>query len=608
LSFHLLFFPLQKKKKKQTQEVFDSLFSTRRPKDGWAGLSSGFKSMAKGAGAGLAALIAAPIQGAQAEGGVGFVKGLGLGVASAVALPVAGACVGAYQIARGVVNSGQAIQSARKGMMWDEEKREWYFYVLDREYAEVLEREEELQKNASSSSTKLFSTTNDGAERKVKDRSYYDLLQVSTNATAADIKKGYYREARVCHPDKNPNDPDAAKKFQQLGHAYSVLSNDDARAAYDKNGIRDENENADLSLSDIDPKIFFAVMFGSEAVRGYVGELWIAGKADAIVKEQAVAEFANDNDDNDDDEKDMEESRRSKQRSAAEHLQQLKRQVEIALFLREKISPFVDGSIDEAEYVALCQEEAANITKGTFGDRFAKAIGFALETEAAAFIGSQTNFMDEQAAKFKQRSYSINNKFKILGAGVSAARAGSAALQEMEKLQSEVKEKKKNSTGKTVKTDDNKNDVKDDSNEDGVAIDPETFKAITEKIEASLPAFLDLAWAVNTQDISRTLHSSCNKLFHDAAELIPLDVRLKRAEGIRILGREFYAMGVLASESAASKDLFDPKDIRKRAEIAAMTTLAKAQGQDVSEQDIEDLIQQAKRMEEWQKQNQQSDS
>lgn len=58
----------------QEKQVFDSLFSTRRPKDGWAGLSSGLKSVAKGTAAGLTALVASPIVGASQEGPKGFGK------------------------------------------------------------------------------------------------------------------------------------------------------------------------------------------------------------------------------------------------------------------------------------------------------------------------------------------------------------------------------------------------------------------------------------------------------------------------------------------------------------------------------------------------------
>jgi len=115
----------------EASEVFNSLFSTRRPKDGWAGLSSGLKSATKGTVAGLASLIAQPIAGAQ-EGGVkGFFGGLATGVASAVALPVTGICVGAWQVGRGVANSVEAVNASKAGMQWDNDKREWIFYYKD---------------------------------------------------------------------------------------------------------------------------------------------------------------------------------------------------------------------------------------------------------------------------------------------------------------------------------------------------------------------------------------------------------------------------------------------------------------------------------------------
>ena len=125
----------------QERKVFDSLFSTRRPKDGWAGLSSGLKSVAKGTAAGMAALIASPLVGAQQDGAKGFAKGLAAGVASAVALPVTGVCVGAYQLSRGLANSAEAIRKSHMGMVWDDIEREWVFYELDKEYEEILKQE-----------------------------------------------------------------------------------------------------------------------------------------------------------------------------------------------------------------------------------------------------------------------------------------------------------------------------------------------------------------------------------------------------------------------------------------------------------------------------------
>ena len=53
------------------KEVFNSLFSTRKPKDGWAGLSSGLKSVVKGTAAGVASLVGQPMVGAK-QGGALF--------------------------------------------------------------------------------------------------------------------------------------------------------------------------------------------------------------------------------------------------------------------------------------------------------------------------------------------------------------------------------------------------------------------------------------------------------------------------------------------------------------------------------------------------------
>lgn len=76
---------------------FDSIFSTRRPKDFTAGLASGLKSFGKGVACGVTGLVAAPIIGASQDGVTGCAKGVAVGVIGAVVLPVAGLGVGTYQ-------------------------------------------------------------------------------------------------------------------------------------------------------------------------------------------------------------------------------------------------------------------------------------------------------------------------------------------------------------------------------------------------------------------------------------------------------------------------------------------------------------------------------
>ncbi|MBC8047203.1 MAG: J domain-containing protein [Fimbriimonadaceae bacterium] len=65
---------------------------------------------------------------------------------------------------------------------------------------------------------------------------YYKILGLNKNASAEDIKKSYRKLARKHHPDLNPNDDKAKKKFQQINEANEVLSDPEKRKKYDKYG------------------------------------------------------------------------------------------------------------------------------------------------------------------------------------------------------------------------------------------------------------------------------------------------------------------------------------------------------------------------------------
>ena len=65
---------------------------------------------------------------------------------------------------------------------------------------------------------------------------YYKILEVDKSATQADIKKAYRKLARKFHPDLNPNDKEAQRKFQQINEANEVLSDPEKRKKYDQYG------------------------------------------------------------------------------------------------------------------------------------------------------------------------------------------------------------------------------------------------------------------------------------------------------------------------------------------------------------------------------------
>ena len=65
-------------------------------------------------------------------------------------------------------------------------------------------------------------------------KNYYDVLGVSEDAGAEEIKKAYRKLARKYHPDRNPDKPDAEERFKEVQEAYSVLSDEEKRTQYDQ--------------------------------------------------------------------------------------------------------------------------------------------------------------------------------------------------------------------------------------------------------------------------------------------------------------------------------------------------------------------------------------
>jgi DnaJ-class molecular chaperone len=81
----------------------------------------------------------------------------------------------------------------------------------------------------------------------------YQRLGLKRGATEAEIKKAYRSLAKQLHPDRNKDNPDAAKRFSEVTHAYDLLSDKDKRARYDRGEIDEEGN----------PKMPFGAGFGA---------------------------------------------------------------------------------------------------------------------------------------------------------------------------------------------------------------------------------------------------------------------------------------------------------------------------------------------------------
>ena len=367
--------------------------------------------------------------------------------------------------------------------------------------------------------------------------------------------------------------------------------------------------------------VFFNVMFGSTLVEPYIGELSLAQFADTVMKDSTAGEMGGytmeEYEKLDDEKKNaiMEEKVGKLQKESA--FKKSRRQVTCALNLRNRISDYMkiyeDADVKTGKskleptmvsqmknaYVQSCTEEADKIVAGAQGDLYCRTIGFALETSAEEYLGFETSFlgMGGHVARSKQNVSGFSSNMKLFGAGIKAAAAGGRAMNTVETLQKDMEEQKAAAEAA------------------GQEVDEETFAKMNEEVAAkqlsgamddSLPVFLEFAWAFNKRDIKSTLYEVCKKLFDDAS--VPKVLRLQRAEAVRLLGKEFRTVGEAAHaknkaeryERAAAQgktgkiSKFNADDIKAQMSVAAMTTMAKAQGQELTKEDQDEMLKQAK--------------
>lgn len=112
-------------------------------------------------------------------------------------------------------------------------------------------------------------------------KDYYKILEVTTDATQDYIKKAFRRLAKKYHPDRNINNDNALRKFQEVNEAYEVLSNEDSRKKYaqemfkqsnsketnskNKNDSNEKEKYQDKSKSMEDLNKYFESFFGFNA-------------------------------------------------------------------------------------------------------------------------------------------------------------------------------------------------------------------------------------------------------------------------------------------------------------------------------------------------------
>ena len=94
------------------------------------------------------------------------------------------------------------------------------------------------------------------------------------------MPQAYRQAARKWHPDVNQEEG-AKEKFQQINEAYQILSDEQKRDTYDRCGA--SAMRSELNLHFVDPAVFFAVLFGSDAFEPYARANAIQNARDGAV-------------------------------------------------------------------------------------------------------------------------------------------------------------------------------------------------------------------------------------------------------------------------------------------------------------------------------------
>lgn len=610
------------------QAVVNQVFSTRRPRDLCAGVSSALKSVGRGLTLGVTTLIGAPIVGFACADGKedeerpatqstvtvlararGVAIGVGAGLFGAVALPLAGAVVGLVQICRGAWNTPVALYELSRGeKTWDAKRRAWEpttkYSLVDEEGAV-----------AAAKSEREAMTERRPRRRQPRggEPDYYELLEVSDDADAATIKKAYYKQARSCHPDKQVGDPSAAARFQKLSQAYQVLSDPRLRAAYDAGG---EEAVGPGSLPDYDPAVFFAALFGTDPrFERFVGDLALAQLAAAVSTRGGPAERAlsRQQGEQGDVSEAVAEAALDSRRTYA--MTQREREVGLARSLADLLDSDADLDAEAAALVDADLDETS-ITEGAL----VQALATAYRAAADDWLGRRS-LLAAPSAVAANVAATASRASAYASAAAAAARGAMAVKRfadAVEQHQNMVQKARDDLLAMSVadlkalarardvdvSTCREKTDLVDTilDGQPSVQVPGDARPQNTDDaMRTALPVFLDVLVRVSVVDVHRTLDAVTHKLLADQS--VDLDARRHRATRLKTFARalDAHARRKPRSQRAApaqgSADHDRPRtasgdpdsdqpprdEATLRFERAVHATMANAMGQEVSD-------------------------
>jgi curved DNA-binding protein CbpA len=517
-----------------------SPFIQSNPRNILEGTANGIGNILIGAGCATALIVGGPIKGgidgynACDSNPIGAIAGVGVGTIvgalAGVAVVVGGVVSGLYQIASGTIRTPNAMYACGAGQDWDGDACEYVTYDLKADAAKTLISDEEFVsvfKKAggsmagvfSSNSTALITTEETEKPKKhVSDRGLYDILGVEPEATQAEIKKQYYMKARQNHPDRNQNDPDAHRKFQLIGEAYQILSDERLRQAYDERG----KEAVDSSPK-MDAGAMYAMIFGSENFEPIIGELQVAASIKAMTEPSQIAG------------------------TTMLAFRQRKREVQCAVNLVRKLDTYEEGN--EADFVERMQSEAQELSESPLGAVLLSVVGSVYKNRSKI----ESSFVEGVGVHIKQQATSMTDTFQaVLYGGLAACSAMSLQNQQSAAEQRQKEEDDRNNVSEEERQK-NKGPFGAGAFGPGATATPEQKAEFRVAAKAVGSNMIELLWRITRLDIQNTLTNVCTKALHDHSVDEPQLVLRQKA--LYLLGKEYCAKSVDAE--SALEDLLE---------------------------------------------------